>query len=204
MNIKTTESCIHCGLVENHMHVMYFCASVKPIWEWFKDQFERMCDIKCNQPIRTLMLDYTCRTKKQRNTMNILIIEYVNSIWYSKDNANVNDRIIELKFKMMYTKRLLCNSCNIGSLFTDQYVNMSFRHFTSVYFKIKMTCYFNKKLLHSLLNIFFEDLFSIFRTPNHMIFGFISRMACSFHIHAAILVGNQPCYKPYRNTPTRL
>ena len=31
----------------------------------------------------------------------------------------------------------------------NQYVNMIFRYFTSIYFKIKMTCYFKEKLLHS-------------------------------------------------------
>jgi len=86
----------------------------------------------------------------------------------------------------------------------NQYVNVIFRYFTSIYFKIKMTCYFKKKLLYSWLNFFFKDLLSVFRTPNQMIFGFINRMACSFYIHAAILMGKHPLYKPYRKLPIRL
>jgi len=86
----------------------------------------------------------------------------------------------------------------------NQYVNVIFRYFTSIYFKIKMTCYFKKKLLYSWLNFFIKDLFSIFRAPNQMIFGFINRMARSFDIHAGILMGKHPFYKPYRNILIRL
>ena len=70
----------------------------------------------------------------------------------------------------------------------NQYVNVIFRYFASIYLKIKMTRYLKKKLLYSWLNSFIKCLFSVFRAPNQMIFGFINRMARSFHIHAAILI----------------
>ena len=79
----------------------------------------------------------------------------------------------------------------------NQNVNMIFRHCTSIYFKIKMTGYFIKKLFYSWLNVFNKYLFPLFRAPDHMICGFINRMACSFDIHAGILMGTYPFYKPY-------
>ena len=85
-----------------------------------------------------------------------------------------------------------------------QYVNVIFRYFTSIYFKIKTTCDFIKKLLNSFLNIALKNLFSIFRTPYEMVFGFIYRMACSFNSHTAILMGKRPFYKPYRYNPIRI
>ena len=84
-----------------------------------------------------------------------------------------------------------------------QYVNVIFRYFTSIYFEIKMTCYFKKKLLYSWSNFFIKDLFSIFRTPNQMILGFINRMACSFQWHAVTLIGKHPFLKPHGKSPMR-
>ena len=66
----------------------------------------------------------------------------------------------------------------------QQYMNMIFRNFTSVYLKIKMVCYLNKKFFNSILNATSEDLFPVFRTPYQMIFRFINRRTCSFYIHA--------------------
>ncbi len=86
----------------------------------------------------------------------------------------------------------------------DQYVNVIFRCFASIYLKIKMIRYLKKKLLYSWLNFFIKDLLSIFRAPNQMIFGFINCMARSFDIHAGILMGKHPFHKPYRNIPIRL
>ena len=79
----------------------------------------------------------------------------------------------------------------------NQYVNVIFSHCTSIYFKIKMTGYFIKKLFYSWLNVFNKYLFPIFRAPDQMVFGFINRMACSFDTHAGILMGMYPFYKPY-------
>ena len=66
----------------------------------------------------------------------------------------------------------------------QQYMNMIFRNFTSVYLKIKMVCYLNKKFFNSILNATSEDLFPVFRTPDKMILRFINRMTCPFDIHA--------------------
>jgi len=65
-----------------------------------------------------------------------------------------------------------------------QYVDMIFSNFTSIYLKIKVLCYLNKKFFDSFLNVASEYLFPIFWTPNQMIFRFINRMACSHDIHA--------------------
>lgn len=85
-----------------------------------------------------------------------------------------------------------------------QYVNVIFRDFTTVYFKIKMARYLKKKLLHPWTDFINKNLFPVFRTPDQMILGFINRMACSFQTHASILLGKQPSCKPYRKTPIRL
>ena len=83
----------------------------------------------------------------------------------------------------------------------NQYVNMILRYLTSLYFKIKMTCNFIKKLFYPRANFINEDLFSIFRAPNQMIFSFINRMTCSSQGHAVILWAKHIFLKSYGNKP---
>lgn len=53
LNIKSDDLSDECGEIENHLHVMYFCSFIKPVWSWFKDLLEKIVDVKCDQPIKT-------------------------------------------------------------------------------------------------------------------------------------------------------
>ena len=86
----------------------------------------------------------------------------------------------------------------------QQYMNMIFRNFTSVYLKIKMVCYLNKKFSNSILNATSEDLFPVFRTPDQMIFRFINRMTCSFDIHAGHFIWKAVFPQALKKSPIRL
>lgn len=83
----------------------------------------------------------------------------------------------------------------------NQYAHIVFIYLTSVYFKIKITCNFIKKLSYPWANFINKDLFSILRTPHQMIFRFIYRMACSFQAHAVILWGTHLFLKHYGDSP---
>ena len=86
LNIRNSDICNKCTEVEFHMHFVYFCKFVKPTWEWFQNFVEKVCNIKINYPIKVLMLDMECKGKKQKNTLNVLIIEYINFMWYRRDD----------------------------------------------------------------------------------------------------------------------
>ena len=57
-----------------------------------------------------------------------------------------------------------------------QYVNVIFRYFTTVYFKIKMARYLRKKLLNSWTDFINKNFFPVFWASDQMILGFINRM----------------------------
>lgn len=86
----------------------------------------------------------------------------------------------------------------------NQYVHMILGDLTSVYFKIKMACYLEKKLFDTLSNFLNEDLFPILWAPYKMILSFVHCMACSFQARAGILLGNCPFLKPYGNNHAEL
>jgi hypothetical protein len=69
---------------------------------------------------------------------------------------------------------------------------MIFRYFTTIYFKIKMAADLHKKLFYPWLDLFTQNLFSVFWTPNQMVGGFINCMARSFQAHATYLTGKAP------------
>ena len=123
LNIKSDEYCSSCGDIENHLHVVYFCPSVRPIWKWFQNVIEYKCQIKITNPIKTLMLDFRCKSRKERNTLSLLVVEYVYCIWNTRDDyKNPSVRLESLKCKIKYTKWLLAKIYDITNFFTCGYI----------------------------------------------------------------------------------
>lgn len=111
-------------------------------------------------------------------------------------------------FENLTSRNTFNYSYNLGNRISwrkrNQYVNMIFSHFTTVYLKIKMTGDLKKKLLYPLTNFINKNFFSVFWAPNQMVLGFINCMTRSFQAHAFIVLGKHPFLKPCRKKTTRL
>ena len=69
------------------------------------------------------MLDMECKGKKQKNTLNVLIIEYINFMWYRRDDIiSTAERISLLNSRIKYTKWVLSNVYKLEEHFTSIYV----------------------------------------------------------------------------------
>ena len=123
LNIRDSDKCNRCTEVENHMHIVYFCQFVKSTWRWFKNLVEKVCSIKVDLPIRVLMLDFEYKSKKRRNTLIVLIVEYINFMWFSRNElGTTGEKIYLLKSRIKYTKWMLSNVYKLENYFTKQYV----------------------------------------------------------------------------------
>ena len=130
LKISDEYRCINCGETENNMHLFYFCPLSKNLISWFKDFFFRMCNVKTNNFIKILKLDFKPFTLKDRNTANVLISDYVAGVWYGcKVGLTVDDPRLAsfIKNRMIKNKWILCKMYprSVSCMFNKKYLEMS-------------------------------------------------------------------------------
>ena len=125
LTIKDSELYEKCDEIETHLHVVYFCKYVRPVWLWLSDMIVNTVGIQCKEPLRLLMLDYKCSSKKKNNSLSIFIVEYINTMWQTRDEEDTLKRITLLKCKLKYTIFLLSKCYDIKKYFTEGFVNLN-------------------------------------------------------------------------------
>ena len=128
MKITDNQLCPNCGEVESIMHLFYFCPLAKRIVNWFRSVLERLCSLETKSLLKILKLDFKSYSKKDRNTVIVLIRDYIAGVWYGyKVGLLSDDRhlISFIRGRMLRRRWILGKTYkeSFRSLFTDKYVN---------------------------------------------------------------------------------
>ena len=83
---------------ENNTHMVYFCTEIKYFVDWFK-RLLIICLGRNNfRILKLLFFDTTSMKRKEKNTVIILVANYICTIWNSR--GTTGDKICMMKNKI--------------------------------------------------------------------------------------------------------
>ena len=91
MRIKNSPNCDHCETEDSNIHRFYQCCKVQKAVKWLKGFIEHISSMRFYSIIKLLSLEFPNVSKKIRNTMCIIICNFIASVWYSRDQGAKND-----------------------------------------------------------------------------------------------------------------
>ena len=133
-NIKKIPSpnCNHCDREENNMHMLYFCNEIRDLVNWFR-KLLMLCLGSTNlSMIKLLVYDTTAMNRKKKNTVSILVTNYICTVWNNRDNPG--DKLFLLKKKIMQqhnTSQFVLKE-KMSKMFTDVYCNTNQRFLDNI------------------------------------------------------------------------
>ena len=102
--------CESCEMPETNIHMMYHCKDIVLPKRFLRNLLTHCCVGEINL-LKFMFLDISKRDKKLKNTVIILIITYISSIWYGRKNKR---QIVKI-----YISALLSHLKILSKLFGD-------------------------------------------------------------------------------------
>ena len=131
MNITDDKLCVNCGEEENLMHLFYFCQLGKNVRLWMVNLMKTICKLKTNNMLRIFKLDFVAGSSKDRNTVIILLTDFIVGMWQGYKLGFLLDDpylITFIKEKMLRTRWMLNKMYKLDKNFTDGYIKMFYNY----------------------------------------------------------------------------
>ena len=131
MNITDDKLCVNCGEEENLMHLFYFCQLGKNVRLWMVNLMKTVCKLKTTNMLRIFKLDFVAGSSKDRNTVIILLTDFIVGMWQGYKLGFLLDDpylITFIKEKMLRTRWMLNKMYKLDKNFTDGYIKMFYNY----------------------------------------------------------------------------
>ena len=113
----------------------------KNILLWFENLVRKLCKIKTKNFLKVLKLDFETVTRKDRNTANILLSDFISGVWFGYKNGVLADdpRLVTLIKGRIYRNRYILCKCykSFKSYFTEAYLTYDDSNTIDLYCKYK-------------------------------------------------------------------
>ena len=126
LGIKDNNRCDQCTEIENNMHIFYFCKQKVVLVNWITDTIKALCgpNIRVNL-MRFLMFHIDIKCKKIKNTIIMLLSDYIFCVWIGRQEGYSVDRILKflrgrIKYNIWGLRLMLCD--DMENWFTANYI----------------------------------------------------------------------------------
>ena len=126
MKQSNSPLCPLCNVIEDNSHMFLKCKKVQGILEYFKIVLENTCNLDNVNIEKILYLDIKLKTKKQMNTVIVMSVHYISTVWYNRCRNFQIDPIL-LKANIINHQRLLSLILKdrMKLQFTEMYCNIN-------------------------------------------------------------------------------
>ena len=121
LRIRNNYLCDLCHVEDSNIHRFYYCMSVQECLSWLRKLIFYLCNMNIGSLIKILSMDLPMVNTKVKNTLCIIIVSYISTVWFNRDKMeylipNLKAKIIrDQKLKMMILKDKAKN------VFTENY-----------------------------------------------------------------------------------
>ena len=126
MKQSNSPLCPLCNVIEDNSHMFLKCRKVQGILEYFKIVLRNTCNLDNVSIEKILYLDIKLKTKKQMNTVIVMSVHYISTVWYNRCRNFQIDPIL-LKANIINHQRLLSLILKdrMKLQFTEMYCNIN-------------------------------------------------------------------------------
>ena len=121
IRIRDNPLCDICDMEESNIHKFYFCPQVQDCLLWLKKVIYYLCGLNCNSLLKILSFDFPNIENRNKNTLCIIISNYIACTWYNRENLVMLTN--KLKAKMIFDQKIkleiLGNKAN--KVFSENY-----------------------------------------------------------------------------------
>ena len=122
MKQKNSPLCLLCNTREDSNHMFLKCKKIQNILEYFKTILLKVCNITYDNMEQILYLDIKSQSKKHLNTIIILTVQYIATVWYNRARDTHMDPVLFETNIVKHHKLLsLILKDKMQLLFTEKY-----------------------------------------------------------------------------------
>ena len=124
MKLKQDAKCNYCQEEDSHLHKFLYCQKIQSSVHWLIKFIEDICNIRINNMLNFIMLDFPYINRRILNTLSVIICNYLSCIWLSRDNLDYIDKKVKAKItrERSFLKCLLKE--NFRKIFCPRYCDI--------------------------------------------------------------------------------
>ena len=118
MKQKNSPLCLLCNTREDSNHMFLKCKKIHNVLDYFKTILFKVCDITYDNMEKILYLDIKAKSKKHLNTIIILTVQYIATVWYNRArNTHIDPVLFETNIAIHHTVLSLIPKETMGSIY---------------------------------------------------------------------------------------
>ena len=99
IRLRNNPFCDLCNVEDSNIHRFYYCMTVQESLSWLRKAIFYLCGMNIGSLLKVLSLDLPKVNVKVKNTLCIVICNYITNVWFNRDN---NEYLLEnLKAKII-------------------------------------------------------------------------------------------------------